>query len=428
MTQLTDMGLKKLKPDHPRTKMFDGDGLFLDVKPAGPRSPKGSRTWRLKYYFLGTEKLLTFGAYPDVSLKLARELRGKAKALIAQGIDPSADRKARAAAHKGAHQNSFENVAREWFEMHGGSLRDSTREKAIALMEKWVYPRLRDRPIAEITANELYEKVLKAIVKEEKLETAHRVKQRCGRIFNFAVFTGRAQGNPAGSMRDALRTAKVRNHPAIVKPDEVGQLMRSISEFKGQHVTQCALRLSPHLFVRPGELRRAEWKEIDFENAVWSIPAEKMKMDLAHLVPLSRQAIEIFRNLHQLTGAGKYCFPGTHSRDRPMSENTVNVALRRLGYTGEEMVAHGFRTTASTNLNEQGWRYDVIERQLAHIERSDSRRPYNKAEYLKERREMMQAWSDYLDALRASTDSVGTSAAITALFAAARESATPRTT
>lgn len=428
MGKLADTTLRKLKPDHPKTKLFDGDGLFLDVKPPGPRSPSGSKTWRLKYYFMGTEKSLTLGSYPDVSLKFARELKAKNKALLAGGTDPSAHRQAQKIAHRSSRENSFEAIAREWFELYGGRLRSSTREKAEALMEKWVYPVIGPKAITELKQKDFFDNVFKRIIREGKIETAQRVKQRCARILMYAEDSGRLVGGPRLSLGEDAKAPPVRNHSAITDPSELALLMKAIDGFKGQQVTQCALKLSPLLFVRPGELRRAEWSEIDFEKSLWTIPAEKMKMNKAHLVPLSKQALEIFQDLRRWSGAGKYCFPGSHDRERPMSENTVNGALRRLSYTGDEIVAHGFRSTASTNLNEQGWRYDVIERQLAHVERNDSRRPYNKAEYLKERTAMMQAWADFLDALRESQDTAGVSAAITGLFRAGKEANTPRTT
>ena len=249
----------------------------------------------------------------------------------------------------------------------------------------------------------MLESVLRRVEREGKLETAHRLKQRCGQVFGYAVQSGRAEQNPAAGLRGVLSTARVRNHAAITEPLKVGALLRAIETYDGSFVTKCALRLTPYLFVRPGELRFAEWSEIDIEASQWSIPAEKMKMDAPHLVPLAKQAVAILRELRPLTESGRYVFPGLHNRQRPMSENTVNLALKRLGYTGDEMVAHGFRSMASTLLNELGWAPDVIERQLAHAERNEVRRAYNRAKYLPERRDMMQAWADYLDALRANT-------------------------
>jgi len=398
---LTDTALRGLKTVSKPTKLFDARGLFLLVTPESPRNPKGARLWRLKYYFAGKEKSLSLGSYPEVSLKLARELRDKARALLALGVDPSIQRKADSLSQREAASNSFEVIAREWLLRQQSKLDEVTLKKATALLEKWAFPWMGNRPIKEITPRELLESVLRRVEATGKIETVHRLKQRCGQIFRYAIATGRAERDPTPDLRGALATAKTRSHAAIVEPAKIGQLLRAIEGFDGQFVTRCALKLTPLLFVRPGELRRAEWNEIDLDTAMWSIPAKRMKMDAPHLVPLSRQAAEIFRELQPYTGKGQYVFPGARSWQRPMSENTVNAALRRLGYDGSEMVAHGFRSMASTLLNEQGWAPDVIERQLAHAERNEVRRAYNRAKYLPERVKMMQAWADYLDALRA---------------------------
>ncbi|HZP66859.1 MAG TPA: tyrosine-type recombinase/integrase [Rudaea sp.] len=397
---LTDTALRNLKPVSKPTKLFDSNGLFLLVNPPSARVPKGSRLWRFKYYYAGKEKLLSLGAYPDMSLRLARDARDKARTLLVQNIDPSVQRKAEEFAQREAAANSFEVIAREWLIRQQSKLDEVTLKKATALLEKWVFPWLGTKPIADITPRELLETVLRRVEATGKIETVHRVKQRCGQIFRYAIATGRAERDPTPDLRGALATAKTRSHAAIVEPAKIGELLRAMDGFDGQFVTRCALKLTPLVFVRPGELRRAEWREVDLDKALWSIPAERMKMDAPHLVPLSRQAVEILRELHPLTGSGEYVFPGARSLRRPMSENTVNAALRRLGYSGSEIVAHGFRSMASTLLNEQGWPSDVIERQLAHAERNEVRRAYNRAKYLPERVKMMQAWADYLDALR----------------------------
>jgi integrase len=386
-------------------RIFDGGGLYVEV------SPSGAKYWRLKYRFAGKEKRLALGVFPEVSLTEAREARDTARAQLRNDIDPGAARKANAQAARDAVANSFESIAREWLERQSMKLQASTHRKATALLETWAFPWIGRRPIREITPRELLESALRRVEREGKFETAHRLKQRCGQVFAYAIHSGRAEHNPAAGLRGVLSTAKVRNHAAITDPAKIGKLLRAIETYDGAFATKCALRLTPYVFVRPGELRCAEWSEINFEAAQWSIPAEKMKMDAPHIVPLSKQAAAILQELKPLTGSGKFVFPGLHNRQRPMSENTVNLALRRLGYTGDEMVAHGFRSMASTLLNEQGWPPDVIERQLAHAERNEVRRAYNRAKYLQERRNMMQAWADYLDALR-----LGQQGKIIALF------------
>lgn len=381
----------------PTGKHFDGGGLFLHVM------PNGSKYWRLKYRFAGKEKLLTFGAFPEVSLAEARQRREAARAELRNGKDPSAEKRAATLAVRDAANNSFEVVAREWFDKQTGKLDASTIAKALAVLEHWAFPWIGRRPIKEITPRELLEDVLRRVEKTGKLETTHRLKQRCGQIFRYAIATGRAERDPTAYLRGALATHKTRSHAAITDPKKIGELLRAIDGYQGSFVTRCALQLTPLVFVRPGELRRAEWSEIDLDAEQWSIPAQKMKMDAPHIVPLSRQAVAILRELLPLTGTGdniQFVFPGLHSKQRPMCENTVNLALRRMGYSGSEMVAHGFRSMASTLLNEQGWPPDVIERQLAHAERNEVRRAYNRAKHLAERRKMMQAWSDYLDELR----------------------------
>lgn len=381
----------------PPGKHFDGGGLFLHVM------PNGARYWRLKYRYAGKEKLLAFGTFPEVSLAEARQRREAARAELRNGKDPSAEKRATALAIRDAAANSFKVVAREWFDKQKGKLDAVTIAKATAVLENWAFPWIGHRPIKDITPRELLENVLRRVEKTGKLETTHRLKQRCGQVFRYAIATGRAERDPTADLRGALATHKTRSHAAITEPKKIGELLRAIDGYQGSFVTRCALQLTPLIFVRPGELRRAEWSEIDLDAEQWSTPTEKMNMDAPHIVPLSRQAVAILRELQPLTGTGeraKYVFPGLHNKQRPMCENTVNLALRRMGYSGSEMVAHGFRSMASTLLNEQGWPPDVIERQLAHAERNEVRRAYNRAKHLAERRKMMQAWSDYLDGLR----------------------------
>ncbi|MBN8884618.1 MAG: integrase arm-type DNA-binding domain-containing protein [Rudaea sp.] len=383
-------------------KHFDSGGLFLHV------TEQGGKYWRLKYRFAGKEKLLALGVFPEVSLAEARQRREVARTLLRDGIDPNAERKATVLAARDAATNTFEAIAREWLQKQSSKLAKTTHAKAVAMFETWAFPWIGSRPVAEITPRVLLESVLRRVEAAGKLETVHRLKQRCGQVFRYAIATGRAERDPTPDLRGALETHKPRNHSAITDPTKIGELLRAMDGYQGNLVTRCALRLTPLLFVRPGELRRAEWTEFDLEGAhpQWSIPAVKMKMDAPHIVPLSTQAVAILRELHPLTGRGRYVFPGLHSRARPMSENTVNLALRRLGYSGSDMVAHGFRSMASTLLNEQVWPADVIERQLAHAERNEVRAAYNRAKHLPERRKMMQAWADYLDGLCAGADVV----------------------
>lgn len=396
-TLLRDKEIREARPSTKPFNLWDVGGLYLTV------SDTGAKWWRLKYRYGGRERRMGLGTYPEVSLSEARQHRDDARTLLRKGIDPLEKRQSEQLERKDAAANSFESLAREWLEKQKTKLTPVTLNKATALLEKWAFPWIGSRPVKQITTRELLVNVLNRVEDAGKLETAHRLKQRCGQIFRYAIATGRADANPTPNLRGALTTQKTRNLPSIVDPTKIGQLLRDIENYSGQFVTRCALKLSPLLFVRPGELRWAEWAEIDLDRATWNIPAAKMKMDEPHIVPLATQAIAILRELHPLTAVGagaKYVFPATYSRQRPMSENTVNLALRRMGYTSKEIVAHGFRSMASTLLNEQGWHPDVIERQLAHAERNEVRRAYNRAKYLPERVRMMQAWADYLDALR----------------------------
>jgi len=393
---LTDAAIRKAKATAKTQRMFDSGGLYLEVSPAG------RKWWRLKYRQAGKEKRLSLGVYPDTGLADAREKRDAARKLLAAGVDPSEQRKAQKAAGAERAANSFEAIAREWLQKQSSKLAPVTHTKATALFETWAFPWIGGRPIAEITPRILLESVLRRVESSGKLETVHRLKQKCGQVFRYAIATGRAERDPTPDLRGALQTHTPRNHSAVTDPVKIGELLRAMDGYLGSFATRCALRLTPLVFVRPGELRRAEWTDItlDGEHPQWIVPAATMKMKEPHIVPLSTQAVAILRELRPQTGGGQYVFPGVHSRARPMSENTVNVALRRLGFTGSEIVAHGFRSMASTLLNEQGWPPDVIERQLAHAERNEVRRAYNRAKYLPERRNMMQAWADYLDGLR----------------------------
>jgi integrase len=394
---LTSTKIRAAKPQEKPYKLSDSGGLYLLV------NPNKSLWWRLKYRFEGREKLLSLGVYPHVSLQQARSQRDEAKKAIANGVDPSAKRQA----EKSATANTFEAVAREWLTLQEGKLAPATYSKAVWTLETLMFPYIGSRPVAKLGATDVL-KVLKRIESRGTHETAHRARQRCSQVFRYAVQTERAERDVTADLRGALAPVVSEHHAAITEPARVGELLRAIDGYAGHVVTAYALKLAPLLFVRPGEFRHAEWTEFDLEGHEphWRIPAEKMKMGEQHVVPLSKQAVALLRELHPLTGRGKYVFPSLRGGSRPMSENTVNAALRRLGYTTDEMTGHGFRSLASTNLNEQGYHPDLIELQLAHAERNKVRAAYNKAQRLPERRKMMQSWADYLDGLRAGANVV----------------------
>jgi integrase len=397
---LTDTAIRSAKPRDRTFKLFDGGGLYLEV------SPRGGKWWRWKYRFGGTESRLSLGVYPAIGLKAARANRDVLRQQLAAGVDPGQARKAGKAALAGA--GSFEVVAREWLAKFSPGWVASHADRIVRRLERDLFPWLGARPIAEIKAPELLA-VLRRIESRGALETAHRAMQNCGQVFRYAVATGRVERDPTGDLRGALPSPKGRHYASILDPKRIGELLRAIDSYQGFFVTKCALRLAPLVFVRPGELRKAQWSEIDLERAEWRIPAERMKRREPHIVPLSRQAVENLRELEPLTsrpigakrGAPLYVFPSGRSRERPMSENAVLAALRRMGYAKEDMTGHGFRSIASTLLHEQGWNHQVIERQLAHAERNAVSAAYNFAEHLPERCRMMQSWADYLDALKA---------------------------
>ena len=390
MPSLSEARVRSAKPRERAYKLFDERGLFLLV------TPTGGRLWRLRYRIGNLEKLISLGSYPDVPLKRAREKRDEARRLIADEIDPSAERKARRA----AMLVTFQGVAQEWLDLQSKSLAPETVSILGARLNSGLYPYLGSRPMASITAQELLS-ALRRIEARGRHETAHRVRALAGRVFRYAVATGRAQHDVAADLKDALVPVKSKNFASVTDPIRVGELMRAIEGYSGHPVTALALKLAPLVFVRPGELRQAEWSEFDLESAEWRIPAARMKMRELHVVPLAHQSITLLEELQPFARGGRYVFPSLRSRDRPMSNNTINGALRRLGYSTEEQTGHGLRTMASTLLNEQGFPPDVIELQLAHAERNKVRAAYNKAQRLPERRKMMQAWADYLDGLRA---------------------------
>ena len=397
ITPLSDTKIRAIKPAAKPQKFFDGGGLFLLV------TPSGGKLWRLKYRFGGTEKLLSLGKYPQTSLADIRQKRDQALAMLAQEIDPGVHKKAQKTAGT-EETDTFEVIAREWYEKFSPAWAVSHSGKIIRRLELYVFPWLGGKSIKSITAPDLLA-VLRRIEAKGTLETAHRTKQNCGQVFRYAVATGRAERDPTGDLRGALPPASGKRMATITDPKGVGGLLRSIDSYQGGIVTRSALQFAPLVFVRPGELRHAEWMEIDFETAEWRIPAAKMKSGTMHIVPLSRQALAVLREIQPLTDQGKYVFPSPRSGTRPMSNNAVLSALRRMGYTREEMTGHGFRSMASTLLNEQGWNRDAIERQLAHAERNNVRAAYNYAEFMPERKKMMQAWADYLERLKAGSAS-----------------------
>ncbi|MET4233385.1 integrase [Bradyrhizobium sp. LA6.10] len=393
---LSDAACRSAKPADKPYKISDAGGLYLLVE------KNGSRLWRQAYRFDGKQRLIALGSYPAVSLADARIARDANKGHLAKGVDPSAQRKLDRGAARIARTNTFRIVADELiakFEAEGDD--PATIEK-----KKWLIGLLTgdigDRPIAEIAAPELLD-ALRKIERRGRYESARRARSLAGRVFRYAIATGRAERDPTGDLAGALISPKVQHRAAITEPKAVGALLRAIDDTDGQVTTRAALQLIALTFVRPGELRHAEWKEFNTCDAIWSIPASKMKMPRPHMVPLSRQALALIADLREVTGSSPFLFPQIRSWHRPISDGTLNAALRRLGYDKTQMTAHGFRSTASTRLNESRlWHHDAIERQLAHMEADEVRAAYNSAEYWDERVRMMQWWADYLDDLRKS--------------------------
>ena len=391
---LTDTAIRNAKPRAKSYKLTDGAGLYLEVM------PNGARYWRMRYRVASKDTRLAFGVYPEVSLSEARQRREDARRALRDGRDPAAERKADKVRAVLSSETTFEGIAGHWLASQKKSMAAITYAKAERTLEAKVYPWIGARPIAEIDAPEVLA-VLKRIEAGGAHETAHRVKARIGQVFRYAIAHGTATRDPSADLRGALAPVVSKSHAAVTDPAQVGDLLRALDGYVGQLATRCALRLAPLVFARPGELRHMEWSELDMAAAEWRIPAHKMKMREAHVVPLSSQAVAILGELQALTGSGRYVFPGIRTATEPMSENTVNAALRRMGFDKDTMTGHGFRAMASTRLNEMGWAPDVIERQLAHAERNKVRAAYNRAQYMGERRKMMQAWADYLDGLRA---------------------------
>lgn len=390
---LNDTKIRSIRLPEKPVKLFDGDGLFLFV------TLQGSKLWRLKYRHEGKEKLLSLGKYPEIGLAEARQKKEEARKLLAAGIDPGAVKKAQKQAET-EETETFEVIAREWHTKFSPTWAKTHADGIMSRLERDIFPWIGKRPIAEIKAPELLT-VIRRVESRGALESAHRVRTISGQVFRYAVATGRAERDPAADLKGALPPKKVKHHAAIIDPKEIAALLRAIEGYTGHFVVKCALRIAPLVFVRPGELRHAEWSEIDLEEATWNIPAHKMKMRDPHLVPLCRQAIEILKDLHPLTGTGRYVFPSARSFARPMSENAILAALRRMGYSKDEMTGHGFRAMARTILDEVlHVRPDFIEHQLAHAVKDPNGRAYNRTAHLSERRKMMQKWADYLDGLK----------------------------
>lgn len=387
---LTEIKIRNLKPRAKTYRLADSNGLCIEVRPVG------SKSWRYRYRHAGKANMLGLGGYPAVALAEARARRDEARRLLVAGVDPAMERKEEKRAARLAAASTFGKIAEEWLSKQ--SFAEVTRLKAQWMLN--LASALRDRPITELTPPEVLD-VLRGIEARGTHETAHRVKQRIGQVFRYGIAAGRADRDVTAGLRGALTPVVTTSRAAITDPAQVGDLLRAIDGYAGQPTTHAALKLAPLLFVRPGNLRAMEWAELDLDGAEWRIPADKMKVREGHVVPLATQAVTILRTLQTLTGYSRYCFPSLRSADRPMSENTINAALRRLGYDKAIMCGHGFRAMASSILNEQGWHPDVIERQLAHAERNRVRAAYNRAQYLPERRHMMQSWADYLDGLTA---------------------------
>jgi len=393
---LTDTAVRNAKPGEKPRKLADEKGMYLEVAPAG------GKWWRLKYRIGGKEKRLSLGVYPDISLKDARDRRDEARRLIAQGVDPSENRKAQKAAVVERSANSFEVVAREWYAKFSPNWNENHGTRIIRRLERDIFPWLGVKPIAEVTAPDLLGTV-RRIEKRGALETAHRALQNCGQVFRYAVATGRAERDPSQDLRGALPPVKGSHFAAVTEPKRVSELLRIFDGYEGTLTVASALKLAPLVFVRPGELRKAKWLDIDLNEAEWRYYVTKT--DSEHIVPLSTQAVAILREIHALTGTKEHVFPSARGGGRPMSDNAILAAMRRLGIPADEMSGHGFRAMARTILDEVlGFRPDLIEHQLAHAVRDPNGRAYNRTAHLPERRKMMQAWADYLDKIKAGAD------------------------
>jgi integrase len=393
---LTDSMARNAKPAAKAVRMFDRDGLYLEI------SPRGGKWWRLKYRYAGKEKRVSLGVYPEVNLKKARARTIDARQLLDAGVDPSENRRAAKASQLEGAANSFEVVAREWIDQQMKSWVKGHGERILTRFERDIFPWIGTRPIADLTAPELLATV-RRIEKRGALETAHRALGNCGQVFRYAIATGRAKRDPTGDLRGALPSVRPTHFAAITDPGRVGALMRAVDGYEGSLTVRCALRLAPLVFVRPGELRHAQWSAMDLDGAEWRYTVTKT--NTPHIVPLSTQAVATLRDLQPVTGRGRYVFCSARSSQRPMSDNAILAAMRRMGIAKDEMSGHGFRAMARTILDEVlGFRPDFIEHQLAHAVRDPNGRAYNRTAHLAERRKMMQAWADYLDKLKNGAD------------------------
>ena len=385
---LTAKALAEFRPADRPYKKFHPRGLFVIV------NPDGAIHWRFKYRFQGREKLLSLGRFPEVKVSEAESRRDEFRRQLRDGIDPSAKRQA----ERNADGDTFKAVAEEWLGQQK-DLSPGTVEQFRVRLETYLYPKIGNRKVGHVEPADLLA-ALRAVETKGRHDTAHRCKSLAGRVFRFAIATGRASRDPSADLKGALVSVRATHHAAITTPKEVGRLLRDIDGYSGLPSVSAALKLAPLVFVRPGELRGAEWEEFDLAAGLWRIPAARMKMNAEHIVPLSRQAVSILREHKQITGRGRFVFPSVRTDDRPMSENSINAALRAMGYAKDKMTGHGFRTMASTLLHERGFASDVIERQLAHSESNKVKAAYNRAAHLPERKTMMQAWANYLDKLR----------------------------
>lgn len=401
---LTDTAIRNAKPADKPVRLFDGGGLYLEI------APSGGKWWRLKYRFGGKEKRYSLGVYPEVTLATARKKRDEAREKLAAGIDPGEAKKAEKRASLLAAAHSFEVVARGWMDERKTTVEPAQHAKTLARMENDVFPWLGKRPIAEIDAPEILV-VLKRVDGRGARFTAHRIRSEISRVFRYGIKEGHCKADPARDLVDAIPPAQTTHFASITEPEKVGEMLRAFDGFTGTFPVLCALKLAPMLFVRPGELRKAEWAQFDLDKGEWRYFVNKTKTD--HLVPLAAQAVTILRELHALTGEGVYVFPGARDRNRPMSEAAINAALRRLGYdTRTEITGHGFRAMARTILHEElEEKPEVIEHQLAHTVPDSLGRAYNRTKFIKARRSMMQQWADYLDKLKAGAEIIPIAAA-----------------
>jgi len=405
--KLTDKAVQSASAEgQQRRKLADGGGLTLVVKP-------NSKVWWFRYRFAGKEKTYSLGSYPEISLKKAREGRDAARALLEENKDPVLYRRTEIIKTVEASENTFKAVAENWLKLQKGQLADSTISVTQRRLTSWIYPHLGALPITSIEPR-LVLQVLRKIETKGKYETAHRMRQRISQIYRYAISEGLAERDPSADLRGLLKSPGAKNRAAIINPDDLGRLLRAIDAYSGQPASCAALQLAPLVFLRPGELRHATWSEIDLDGAMWTVPGQRMKGTMAakragkvpdHRVPLSTQAVEILRTLQPITGHRPYVFESIKP-GRPLSENTVNTALKSMGFDGDTMVGHGFRATASTLLHEMGWQPEVIELQLAHRQRNQVAAAYNRSARIEERTAMMQQWADYLDTLKAEKTNV----------------------